>query len=96
MIPDHNVPIELLYLWLARVEELVYIRIRLEKAEKKYTPDDDLTELSVADPYSVIYPLYLQTMIYLYLGEYDRYNYLCTCFERAWSDYGKHYVRTKT
>ena len=96
MIPDHNVPEALLYLWLARVEEFVYVRIRLEDAEKEFTHEDDGVELSVPDPFSVIYPLYLQTMIYLYLGEYDRYNYLCTCFDRAWSDYGKHYVRTKT
>ena len=96
MIPDHNAAPELLYLWLTRAEGLVYMQIRSEKAKKAFAPEDDEAELSVPDPYSAIYPLYLQTMIYLYLGEYDRYNYLSACFERAWNDYAKYYVRTKS
>ena len=95
MIPDHNAPQELMYLWLTRVEGLVYMQIMSEKAQAVFTPDEGEAVLSVPDPYSAIYPLYLQTMIYLYLGEYDRYNYLNSCFEKAWSDYAKHYVRTK-
>ncbi|MBE6544007.1 MAG: hypothetical protein E7675_06360 [Ruminococcaceae bacterium] len=96
MIPDHNICEELLYIWLSRVEGLVITRIMGgDGADIKYTPEENEGVLRVPDPYSAIYPLYLQTMIYLYLGEYDRYNHLNQAFSSAWSDFAKHYIRTK-
>ncbi len=97
MIPDHNVSAELMYIWLSRVEGLVKTEIKKEDpgAGELFSEFDEEKELSVPDPYSAIYPLYLQTMIYLYLCEYDRYNYLNSLFSSAWSDYAKYYVRTK-
>ena len=93
MIPDHNVNEELLYIWLTRVEGLVCNEITRKAQAEKIS--DGEHQLLVPDPYSSVYPLYLQTMIYLYLGEYDRYNYLNSLFEAAWMDYAKHYIRNK-
>ena len=94
MIPDHGIKEELLYIWLSRVEALVSAEIKKEPPrEAEYSAEDGELTLGVPDPYSVIYPLYLQTMIYLYLGEYDRYNYLNSVFSGAWSDYAKYYIR---
>ena len=97
MIPDHNVSAELMYIWLARLEGLVRTEIKKEipVEEILFGEEDNERELSVPDPYSAVYPMYLQTMIYLYLGEYDRYNYLNSLFSTLWSDYAKYYVRTK-
>jgi len=92
MIPDHNVNEELLYIWLNRVQGLVGSLISEKELPRLQS---ELDELAVPEPYSALYPLYLQTMIYLYLGEYDRYNYLNSLFEASWSDYAKYYIRNK-
>lgn len=94
MIPDHNVSEDLLFTWLSRIEGLVVAEIhRGKSANTKYTKEHNEVSLIVPDPYSVIYPLYLQTMAYLYLGEYDRYNHLNSVFNNAWSDYAKYHIR---
>ena len=97
MIPDHNISNELLYIWLSRIEGLVLSEIiRSPSPNIRYTEESINETLRVPDPYSVIYPLYLQTMIFLHLGEYDRYNYLNSVFSAAWSDYAKHYIRSNS
>ena len=95
MIPDHNVSAELLHIWLSRVEGEVFAIVRDDEREVVFSEGDGESVLSVPDPFSAIYPLYLQTMIYLYLGEYDRYNYLNSLYESARSEYAKYYLRTK-
>ena len=94
MIPDHNISEDLLLIWLSRIEGLVLAEIhRKADTDIRYTEGSAEASLAAPDPYSVIYPLYLQTMAYLYLGEYDRYNYLNSVFNSAWSDYAKFYIR---
>ncbi len=93
----HNYDNNLLIIWINRIERTVAVEIEgLEcDAISDITESKLNTVLRIPDPYSVIYVLYLQCMIYLSLGEYDRYANLNELFNSAWRDYAKWYLRTK-
>lgn len=93
----HNFDNSLLLIWLNRIERMASVEIEgLEcNAISDIEENEINTALRIPDPYSVIYVLYLQCMIYLFLGEYDRYANLNELFNSAWKDYAKRYVRNK-
>ena len=94
----HNFDNSLLITWLNRIEKTAAVEIE----EKALDPEPAITEanqatrtLSIPEPYAFIYPLYLQCMIYLMLGEYDRYSNLNGFFNTVWGDYAKRYLKSK-
>ena len=52
-------------------------------------------KLRIPDPFSSIYILYLQCMIHLALGEYDKYSSLYAFYNSAFEDYAKWYMRNR-
>ena len=81
--------------WLNEVEGRVACEIQKKKAGE-FTPlvsgNDDLT---VTEPYSRIYVLYLVAMIAFAEGNYDLYNKTMYEYESAFSEYARYVIRNR-
>ena len=55
--------------------------------------EDDI--LSVPEPYSRVYMLYLVSMLELMAGNYSAYSSVSAEFDKAFVEYGKWYLRNK-
>lgn len=93
----HNLDNSLLITWINRVERTASVEIEgMECDEINDVTENDLEEtLRIPDPYSVIYVLYLQCMISIALGEFDRYANIYGIFNSSWSDYAKWRLRKR-
>ena len=89
---------KLLLIWLNRLEQ--YAAVEIEGLDchsiSAISSNDTDNPLRIPDPYSSVYPLYLQCMIHLAMGEYDRYTAMYKFFNTAYSDYAKWYQRNKS
>jgi hypothetical protein len=56
---------------------------------------DEQTELSANGAYAQIYPLYIAARHELISGDADRYSFINSVFEMAYSDYANYVNRTK-
>ena len=85
--------------WLCEVEETVLREILLtheSDREITFTPYDtvDDTALLVPEPYSRLYPLYLETQIHYHNGEIGKYNNAAAAFRGALEDFRNYHNRT--
>ena len=94
MVP-HSIETGLLLTWLDRLERYASVEVEgLECDTIKDLKEEELgSKLRIPDPYSWVYPLYLQCMIHLAMGEYDRYSAVNQTFNNAFDDYSKWYMR---
>lgn len=89
--------------WLSRVDTMLKAHI-IDKHEGHeevqfagYSPDADQdTELIAHAPYDEMYPLFLESQIHYYNGEYDKYNNAIVNFQAVYDEYAAWYVANHT
>ena len=93
----HNFDNNLLLTWINRIERTASVEIEgMECDAIGDISENDLEKpLRIPDPYSVIYVLFLQCMIAISLGEFDRYSNIYGIFNASWSDYAKWHLRKR-
>ncbi len=85
--------------WLNEVELTVYLEIVMTHEGDRpetftpYTPADN-SVLLAPDPYSRIYPLYLESRIHYHNAETAKYNDAAAAFQQAWDELRSWYNRT--
>ena len=85
--------------WLNEVEKTAFDEILSTHEGDRpetftpYAAADD-TELLILDPYSRIYPLYLEMRIHYHNAETARYNNAAAAFQAAWEELRNWYNRT--
>ena len=75
--------------WLAELEGKIQTEIFLLPLDELVKPANMTDELLVPYPYDSIYSFYLQAMIDLHNGEYDRYDNTYAVFNEKWKEYVK-------
>ncbi len=88
--------------WLRRIDQRIvseiydkYEGIRVRANETDYNEDTPgSTILAVPDPYSHLYPLYIQQQIEYQNGEQERYNNATAVFEQALDEFRAYVNRT--
>lgn len=75
--------------WLAELEGKIQTEIFLLPLDELVKPTNMTDELLVPYPYDSIYSFYLQAMIDLHNGEYDRYDNTYAVFNEKWKEYVK-------
>lgn len=86
--------------WLARLDQRIKTEI-FERYEGEPEHDYEINEdtpgsrvLAVPDPYSELYPLYIQQQIYYQLGEQERYNNAGIRLEECIDEFRAYWNRT--
>ena len=94
-IKENKLTDETKLVWINEVEGRVECEIRKKKATEYRNIVGRNDELSVPEPYSRIYILYLAAMIAFTRGEYDLYGRTLIEYETAFSEYAKYVIRNR-
>ena len=81
--------------WINEVEGRLFYEIN-KSSHQDYAPIRSLSDtLSVSEPYSRMYVLYLVAMIAFSLGQYDTFSMSMGEFEKAVEEYAKYVIRNR-
>lgn len=81
--------------WINEVEGRIACEIYKKNAAEFVGLVSEEDELSVSEPYSRIYILYLIAMIAFAKGEYDLYSKTVIEYETAFSEYARYVIRNR-
>lgn len=89
---------EIKLMWLNRLEKLIYNEIysRYEEETEDTTITDVDSRLSVPEPYSEIYPLYIALCYSMERRETEVYTNKASAFMNGYSSFADYYNRTHT
>lgn len=82
-------------LWINEVEGRVTCEIFKSPIDEVAFVTAGYEELTVPEPYSRVYILYLIAMIAFVEGDFDLYNKTYIEYESAFSDYAKYVIRNR-
>ena len=92
---ENSVSEEVKIVWLNEVEGRVECEIRGKKPEEFVPLTSGEDTLSLPEPYSRAYLLYLCAMIAFAKGEYELYSKGIIDYETAFSEYARYYIRSR-
>ncbi|MBE6647344.1 MAG: hypothetical protein E7611_06910 [Ruminococcaceae bacterium] len=81
--------------WINDVEGRVACEIHKKSADEFKSLVNGEEELSIPEPYSRMYTLYLIAMIALVQGEFDLHSKAFTEYELAFSEYARYSIRNR-
>ncbi len=94
-IKENTVNDDTKLVWLNEVEGRIACEIHKKNTEETGMLVSGEDELSVSEPYSRIYILYLIAMIAFTEGNYDLYSRTVIEYEAAFSEYAKYVIRNR-
>lgn len=94
-IKENDVNDDTKLIWINEVEGRVACEIHKKNALEYRNIISINDELSIHEPYSRIYMLYLIAMIAFTKGEYDLYSRTTVEYEAAFSEYAKYVIRNR-
>lgn len=94
-IKENTVNDDTKLVWINEVEGRIACEIHKKTTAEIRSLVSGSDELSVPEPYSRIYILYLVAMIAFTQGEYDLYSRTVIEYETAFSEYAKYVIRSR-
>jgi hypothetical protein len=81
--------------WLCSVEGMVLSEIHKKRPEEIVLPRRGDDSLILPDAYASVYLHYLLAMVELTKGNYEGFTKMNAEFEKAFSTYGRYYIRNR-
>ena len=81
--------------WLCSVEGLLLSEIYKKSPEEILLPKGGDDVLTLPDAYASVYLTYILAMVELTKGNYEGFSKLNAEFEKAFSAYGRYYIRNR-
>ena len=94
-LKENEINDEIKLFWINEVEGRISGEILKRKSGEFKSLVSFSDELSVPEPYSRLYVLYLDAMIAFSKGDYDAYYTVTAEFEKAFSEYARFVIRNR-